>query len=81
MSHDINAREYDAWKLAEPEPKPCERCGGTGELDCPNCVWWTKPFPGAAAPVASLSGIACTGEDDCEICHGRGAFKCPDCAE
>lgn len=66
MSHDINPREYDAWKLAAPpEPKPCERCGGDMVLDCPECVWWTWPIL----------------EDECEICHGKGYFACPDCAE
>ncbi|NOX53000.1 MAG: hypothetical protein GXP27_00895 [Planctomycetes bacterium] len=71
---------------ARPPASPCPKCGGTGEVDCPNCrrgrskirrpvVVARNPQTGQPIIQQRFYSIECT------TCGGKGRLDCPLCGE
>lgn len=54
----------------------CDRCGGSGEIDCPKCNGLFASTPGKFLIVLSEDGVH---YEDCAHCDGTGYISCPTC--
>jgi len=61
--------------VRDDEEEPCERCGGTEEIQCPDCEGMELFEDRWDASSETHYTVDVT----CETCDGEGTVPCPDC--